>query len=639
MLVSVSWLSWAGVVLGQDSIPQGVQVVYQRQNNFSYGGQLQLGYTWESGRYSLELSFLHDNLLNTQRTDNPFVQLNVRAQLWQHYRLTPQWSLSSWIETDQFWTVRNQRYQLYLGATYRPLPGITVRPLIGYSWDYRSGILDQGITPALVAQGRYDFGDGLTMETNFWGRVKYIYPRHQRNLLFRSTWTKLFEEQAGLSLAVQGGSNQMDDYQAGSIQRIKSDTVGATLALQYRLLPGLYWESVNEALFTRRRLDYDTYAAPQPEFNDLRFAQTQLLTRQQLSFRLPRLSGTFAYGYEFLGRGYELSNSLELPEAAFVRLRTREQQKDYYRRQTSLDLQLAYRIHPRHRISLVGTNRYLQYDTPAEDNYDDHDELNYGLTLEWRATWSRRFSTGYRLLGSVRRYAFLFGERSQDNYTQRNLRLEFDYRWQVLPRLSVRGEQLIYVNYNVKDFEDRNRTDRSTRNLETRLVVQASPRKHWNMELTLYRRELHVSYLNWAAFAETPLDTTINYSGEWHNRLALRRQTRAAAWQLDLGWQHLSQLRYQNTSMISLENILTPINLHIRNHQTGPLTGLLYRHLRRGSIEASVWWQMQIQDYTYAELARFSTLSASFREDVLQQTELTFRPFLKLQVNYLLQAR
>ena len=351
---------------------------------------------------------------------------------------------------------------------------------------------------------------------------------------------------------------------------------------------------------------------------------------------MPKTHGWFRYVYQTLGRAYDLDNSREMPDQEFDRLLEREQQKDYFRRQTELELALYRDLKPRHTLALVGTNRYLQYDTPRAENLDDHDELTYGLSGEWTANWSRNFVTRYQLLGNVRRYAFLFQERSQDNYTQRSLRLEFDYRWNITPKLSMQGEQFLYVTYHVKDFEDRNRTDRSTRNLESRVVLNYRPKKTVDMELNLYRRELHVSYLNWEDFAETPLDTAVIYIGEYWTHWRLPVKWESARLQLDLGYKHFSQLRYQNTSMISLQNVLTPINLHIRSHQTGPQTGIRLVHRRPASLELAIWWQLQVQDYQYREVESFSTLSANYREQLLQSVAINFRPFVKLQANILL---
>ncbi|MEL6652543.1 MAG: hypothetical protein AAFQ87_17210, partial [Bacteroidota bacterium] len=476
----------------------------------------------------------------------------------------------------------------------------------------------------------------LQMETQFYARDKYINPRLQRNIMLQSQWSKRFNQSAAVSVALQGGSNQMDNYTSGSIKRIKADTLGGQLNLQYQLLPGLLLESSNQLFYTRRQFDYDIFSAPEAEFNDLLFNQIDFYTRQKLSTSTKKLNLSFVYEFQYLGRRYELENSMELADIEFNRLRDREQQKDYFRDLTNLELRLAYRPSSRHRLTLVGTNRYLQYDTPADDNFDDHDELNYGLSLDWNARWSRNFSTRYKLIGGVRRYAFLFKERSQDNYTQRNLRMEFEYEWQFLSRWRLSGQQFIYVTYNVKDFEDRNLTDRSTRNLETRVRLQYRHSQKFNSELSLYRKEIHVSFLNWAAFSETTLDTTSFYLLEWKNQWQLNSQKENRLMFFDFGYKHFSQLRFTNTAMINLSNILTPINLHIRNHQTGPTTGFRLRLRNPASIEASVWWQLQYLDNKFFEVDRFTTLSSSYRESELRVPKVNFRPFFQLRLNLFL---
>ena len=237
----------------------------------------------------------------------------------------------------------------------------------------------------------------------------------------------------------------------------------------------------------------------------------------------------------------------------------------------------------------------------------------------------------------MRQYAFLFRERSQDNYTQRTLRMEFDYRWQALDNLTISGEQYIYVTYNVKDFPDLNLTDRSTRNMESLMEIDYRPSRKLDSELKMYRKQIHVSYLNWDAFTETTLDTTTTWIIEQTNRIQLQLPWESSRLILDVGYKHFTQTRFQNTSMNSLQNILTPINLHIRSHQTGPVTGFRWFHKKPAQIELSLWWQLQYQDFRYQELSKLSNLSTSYREEDLLKAKINFRPFIKLEVNLLLE--
>jgi len=638
--------AWGGLLLGIITVlfpqvvcsqgiglilPETFQLNIERQNNFTYSTRIGLNRSWTTPKYEGALQLYHDNLLNTAQQTQPFVQALIQMRLWQYFWMHPKWSLASWIETDQFLNSQNQRYSVYAGARLRPIPGLEITPLVGYSWDYRQQILDQGISPALRVQSVQQLSEGLEMRTRLFARTKYIRPRHQRNISFLNAWTREFGPNTAINFTVAAGSNQMDDYKSASIERIKSDTLAASLQLEYPLLPGLLWQSYNTASFTRRGLDYEILGEANPEFNDLTFGQTDIYLRQVLSFKRKKWDGNFSYEFQSLGREYELENSIALPEPSYLRLVEQEARKDFFRRYSSFDLNLNYRPGARHMYTLTGTNRYLMYDTPSEENFDDHDELTYSMGLNWQARWTSRFSTSYRLIGRVRRYAFLFGERSQDNYTQRNLRLDASLEWAITPNLSLSAAQYVYVTYNVKDFEDRNLTDRSTRNLETRIKVLHRPKKRIDMEWSLYRRETHLSYLNWDQFTETPLDTNTLYLFEQKTYFQMGKGKNR--WRLQAGYKHFSQLRFLNTSMVSLTNILTPINLHINTHQTGPVTGVYFYRRKGGSIEASIWWQTQVQGFRFWEIDRFTTLSSNYQESQLLETKVVIRPFFRLRMD------
>ncbi|MEO1415951.1 MAG: hypothetical protein AAFW00_11750 [Bacteroidota bacterium] len=610
---------------------QEVQFSFNRQNNFTYLTRLDAKWQFSQGKYSSEGYVHHDNLFNAARTQSPFVQLFVSAQAWQYWALSPRVQVASWLELDQFWNTRNQRYSFYLGSQYRPIEGVEVTPLLGYSWDYRSQRLDQGLSPALRVRAQQSFEPGLQMETHLLARWKFINPRRQRNIDFGSYWLREFGPNSLISASVEVGSNEMDDYKSQSVERIEADTGALALNLRYEVAPDWIWESENRLVFSRRSFTYDPYLQSESEFNNLRFGQQDLILRQRLSFQKPKVYGALSYTYAYLQRRYELENTLELIPLEFNRLEDREQQKDYFRRQHEWDARLTLPLNRKNQFQIEGYNRYVQYDTPSEDNFDDHDELNYTLKLDWQKRWSSKFQTRYRLIGGVRRYAFLFAERSQDNYTQRNLRLEFDYQWQPLAWLRLKGAHWVYVTYNVKDFADPNLTDRSTRNLETRWDLNMRLKPRWKMEAGIYRREVHVSYLDWERFTETTLDTTTTWQADMNHVFRLKKKWLKQRIILEGGYQQVSRLRFQNTSMTSLENILTPINLRTRIHQIGPKTGI--RFLNRGgeSLKLNIWWQWQVQSFRYKEIEDFTTLSANFDETVLQKVTTDFRPFILLR--------
>lgn len=619
----------------------GLRLSFVRQNNFTYSTRADLNYRFIQGKYSFELRLHHDNLYISNRLDNPFVQVYLRTDLWQYYRIDAEWEAVSWLKTNQFFNSDNLRYNLYLGARYVKEGLFSITPLIGYSWDLRSGLWNQGLSPGLIFDSRYQWPDGLTMETRAHARAKYIMPRHQRNVSLRSDWGKSFNEAAAFSFGLAAGSNEIDNLRGAPglqpsadtlvVERIFSDTLSPYLNMRYRIGPKLYWDSRNQLAFARRKFAYE-YNNIERNRDDLQFRHLQIFSNQKLSFSRKKLNGYLGLTYQYVNRRYDLENSRARNSNLFLPELARERQKDFFRRMIQWDWVLNYQFKPRHRSSLALFNRYVQYDTPSEENFNDHDELNYGFTWEVVSAWSRRFSTNYKVLGSVRQYAFLLQERSQDNYTQYNLRLNFGFRWAMLDRLSMRGQQFIYVNYNVKDFTDINLTDRSTRNLETRIDVDYRPNNRWDLNLSFYRKEIHVSYLNWAAFTETPLDTTTTYIVEESNQYLLK-QGKKSNWYLDLGMKHFSQSRKFNTTMTDLEGFLVPINLRTLNIQTGPKTGIRVLRREPATLNLSVWWQVQLQDFRFKEIARLSSVSSAFRQQELEKVQVNFRPFLNLEIN------
>ncbi|GEM_PF-1496302 len=622
-----------------------LRLSFLRQNNFTYSTRLGLNYSYQKEKYSFNLTLKHDNIYNSSRAQQSFIQFYLQTNLWQYFQLNPKWELVSWLEADQFFNSASHRISLYAGLRYKWKDILQLTPLIGYSFDYRSMVLDQGFSPALYVQARYKWPDGLTMETEGYARVKYISPRIQQNLKFSTNWGKSFGEFANVNFGIQAGKNELDDYSRSSpsqiqldtfaIEQIISDTLAPFLSLRYRLMPHLYWDSENQLIFSRRQFDYKIFNLSDSRLNDLSFDQLQVLTRQKFSFSKKKMSAYFLYEYQYLSRRYELENTTAMPARTFQLQRDRERQKDYFRNLSVLELKLAYQLKARHSLNLTANNRYLMYDTPAEDNRDDHDQLNYGVALEWQAAWSSKFSTNYKILGHIRKYAFLFKERSQDNYTQRSLRFEFQYRWLPLPKLQISGKQIIYVAYHVKDFGDKNKTDRSTRNLESNLTINYRLNKKLDMNLEAYRRETYVSYLNWRAFSETTLDSSRIYIITQLNSLQLKQWKNNILF-LEFGYKHFSQSRLFNTSMTSLSNILTPINLKSRNIQTGFQSGIKLMQRHPASIICSVWWQIQYQDFQYKEIPQFTSLFSNYKEATLQEALVSFKPFVRLQLNVFL---
>lgn len=620
---------WGGWACAQRS---GLRLKYVRQNNATYTANVNLTHKLKVGDYTSQLRIHHNHVMNTTRKEQPFVQLLLDGDWRQKYRISKRISLTSWLEGKHFFSNGAYRYAAYVGATYTsPKSDWEVTPFIGWGWDYRSGILDQGFSPAIMVRWEYPLNPQTQTQSTLFARYKDLDPRQQVNVSLNSLWTYQIDKQAETLFSLQAGTMEIDDYRLGAVERIISDTIRPGFSFRYQLSPQLSWESDNELAWTRRSLQYEPAVSKELPFNDQGFNQFDINSRQRVSFKSKKISGFLSYAYQLIDRSYDMDNTLLQPEVIYQRLLSREQEKDYSRQLSAWEAQIGWQINRKHRLEWAASNRYLQYDTPSEINYDDHDELTHGLTMNWETRWSPTFFTRYQVVGNIRQYAFLFQQRSQENYEQYGLRFGFDYQWNPAPRLSLKGGQYIYVTYNVKSFEDRNRTNRSTRNLETQQNLHWQLGKQWSIRGRFYQKGTHLSYLNWEAFSETPLDTntiaTTQISLEKQISLGTGRSLR-----LEVAYKHFSQIRRLNSTMQTLDNRIAPINLAIRGYQTGPLTAAELRTRKGGSIFLSIWWQYQHNDFVYNPLNDGISLGASYRQEQLNAIQTGFRPFFELRL-------
>lgn len=620
-----------------------LQLNFARQNDFTFSTSLQNRILVEKGKYELDFLLGHSNIFNLSLENDRFVQLYLQSSIWQHYNLNDKVAAASWIETNQYFDSRNEKVALYGGLRYRPTAGLTLTPLIGYTWDVRTAILgrsepfirvDQGFTPALIALYQRSWPEEkLAVDTRVFLRYKNIAPRQQRNLVFFQSWTKKFEEGVQIEVRGRAGSHELDDYQSNSVKRIISDTLNPEFFMSYTFFPGMEWRSENSFLINRRAFRFQNVAGPDPEENDLVFDGFELASNQRLSYATPKWRTYAAYRYVFSSRKYQLENDLGLNEQDFMAQLDREKEKDYVKNLHNLEFFARRQLDRKQSLALRLVNQYLQYDSPSEINYDDRDELSWVGSIEWQKGWRSNFSTTTGLSANYRHYAFLYGEKSQDNYVQRTLRLDFGYAWNVTPLFRLEGNNGIYVTYNVKDFTDYNKTDRATRNLETNFRAIYRPNRKYTFEASMKRKETHQSYLDWERFTETTLDTNRLNTQEILVRRTLSTNKRSQ-WNLELGYKHFKQFRKFKASMVGLDNLVQAISLRQISLQTGPRISIGYRDRRQSSVDLGLWFQIQVRKNRFETLPGTQVFGSAYFESELREVSTEVRPYPTVRINY-----
>lgn len=635
---------WGAVssLFGQLDRPM-VRLAFDRQSDFTFATSLDAWYQVKKGRYDLDLRLSHSNIYNSSREEGRLVQVYVHSDIWQHFRLKRRWDAASWIETDQYINSQNEKVSLYGGIRYKPWEFLHITPLLGYTWDTRTAILgrtepvvelDQGLTPALFVESSHEWEDGLAMRTRLVARYKQITPRRQHNLVLDHDWSKRFVEGVTLTAGLHLASHELDDYQGNSVKRILSDTILPHIDLTYEFLPGLEWQSQNGILLHRRRFLFHNLVLPQAEENDLTFQGMEIATAQRLGWAGKRLKVNAGYEFQYSTRSYDLTNDVGMNESDFVVAQERERQKDFVKNFQRLEAQLLWRVGTRHTLETHVTNQYLQYNTPSETNFDDRDELSWVAMQRWRTSWTKGFQTAIALQGNYRHYAFLYKEKSQDNYVQRSLRMNFEFAWDVFERLRLEGEQAIYVTYNVKDFMDYNKTDRSTRNLESNFKATWRPAKRLQVETSFRRKETHQSYLNWERFAETTLDTNRLLTIEQRYRVFLNEQAAPGQIYIEPGYKHFDQTKRLRSNMVGIDNLLKAISLRQISLQTGPLLAFGIRNRNQSTVDIGCWLQIQVKKNKYEVLDTDQIFGAAQQESALKVVSLALRPYPTARINY-----
>lgn len=627
----------------QDEQPE-LLLQFSRQNDFTFSTLLQTRYRLEKEKYSLDFNLQHSNIYNSSRQSGGFVQLYLRSSIWQHYSLGEKLAAASWIETDQYIDSRNEKVNLYGGLRWRPHPSVEVTPLVGYAWDVRTAILgrseafvqvDQGFTPALKLEARHEWPEeNLSMRTGFFGRYKFIDPRRQRNVVFFQHWLKKFDEGIQIQAGAAAGSHELDDYQSNSVKRIISDTIYPSFNLGYVFAPGLEWRSENEALLNRRAFRFENVVSEEPEENDLVFDALRMMSRQRLGYSNKHWRAHGIYEYTYESRNYRLDNNLNLNAPDFEAAEEQERQKDFVKKWHKWDFMVGRSLGKRHRLETRLVNQYLQYDSPSEANFDDRDELSWLGATKWQGRWRRNLFTETGLSANYRNYAFLFSEKSQDNYVQRSLRLDFKFGWDVSPYWRIEGDNGVYVTYNVKSFTDFNKTDRSTRNLETNFRSVWRPNRKWQSEISMRRKETHQSYLDWARFTETTLDTVLLLTIEQKNRYEMNLRGGKSKLLLEAGYKHFNQSKKFKAPMVGEDNLLKAISLKQITLQTGPRLSIGYRDRRRSTIDLDLWFQFQVRANRFQELENITVIGAAYLEENLRETTTEIRPYPTLKVSF-----
>ena len=594
-------------------------------------GHLRLG-PRQQLRYQVGSDWIYD-----ARGEPPFVREDYGADLAHIYALglAGRWHVGQQVHYDQsranatrtgLWLGRlGYQRRLRPGYATDSLSQLRLTVLGGMATDSRNGFHDTGLAYGLDAATMV-FANGPAAApcvVRILGTRAALGPRTVQRLVAEAAGEQTFLADAPLTMQGRLGfrSNRAEDYLRGSVQRIQSDTLAAQFSGNYRITPYATLRSDNSLLLPTRAFSYRRFRPAADTLQDLGYRQRELDTRQELRLTRPRLQSSFSFSYRERTRSYYLENSRRLSELRFRAAVAREQVKDITEQTTLWQGDLTWLPTPRHALAVLATAQLLRVDAPSRDNQQTRDESQHLARLTWTGRWAGAFRTTLGLAGEYRQTVFIRAGLSSENYADHLLHWEPGFVW-APGKFSIRSNYHLWVSYQVRDRASEQARNRASRVLEQTQSISYQLRPQLLLLADYARRENRVGQLQWQAFRESPLDTSVT-----HDLTAGLRQTwngRRGGSSLRLGYRLLEQRNYGRAALIG-DNPTGPasalIYLHNVTRQHGPELAV-ERHANAGfNLAASLWLQWMRTFYTYSPGRGAYTGSSYTAADLARETQ------------------
>ena len=499
---------------------------------------------------------------------------NTRDQNTSTLRLHWQFSPSfAFVTRSDFWLISDSQAQpLNRRLQFAALPGIRWHPA----------------SPPLSLWG----GAGMVFSTQFGkneyapaigveGQVQIPWNSYIFHLKTQGQWSWFSERQNGFwstNVSIETGTRRNQLHLGGATEIARRDYYlpfgsepvllieqrqeqrhSATLQLHYVFSPTLRSTfRTNWSIFTIARR-YNRFLAP--------FSETALLRslQRQRAFLQLQLNGALGARLRFqttLMLQYHAddesarSTGFPITAADLRQWQQRANFMDFQQSDRQLQVQLSFAPTDDDTVQLRSFISLLQYDTPAESNVDDRDELrwNAALTFSHRHSSLLRFQLATGI--NFHHLVYLKAARSAQNYREYKLHLIPSVRWS-LPRFSLAARFFITAHYVVYDFETLSQTPRSYSirqiGYQDSLIWKLNPRM-WLLFLPAIRYAER-GILFWDQFAEHPDTRTYE-----HELLLLfyRRLAPSLTGGIGVRWFHLQQHSISSPALQQRSSIFGP---------------------------------------------------------------------------------
>ncbi|OON70820.1 hypothetical protein [Hymenobacter sp. CRA2] len=462
------------------------------------------------------------------------------------------------------------------------------------------------------------------------GTQSQLGPRRWQRALADVFYQRPLDENSLGLLRLGYRNTRTEDYLPTNVQRIQSDTLAAQVTWHYQLPGQAAFHSDNSVLLPSRAFLYRRLSPQADTVQNLGYRQHEYDTRQELVLTHRKLQARVQFWYHERARNYYLDNNRYLSPTRLATAEQRERIRDILEKTTQWQGELTWLPHPRHAVAVSGSAQLLRVDTPSSENYQDRDEASHQLRLRVTSRWHPTFRTTLGLWGEYRQLVFIKAQQSAENYTDRLLHWEPGFAW-VPGSFSWRGAYHLWVSYQVRDRPSEQLRNRASRVLELEQHLQWEVRPQWLLTLDYQRRENRIGQLNWQAFKESPLDTTIIHDLS----LGMRRGWRGVRGQSSVraGYRFLEQRSHQRAALLP-EGSGSPglIYLHALTRQQGP--ELSYERRAGPLVLTTSLWLQQLQNLYRYRAGRGSYVGSTYTAEELAQTNKRLLPYFELLLEW-----
>lgn len=408
-----------------------------------------------------------------------------------------------------------------VGVSIRPLPYISVTPLVGFRVDRQQDQTDQGWNYKLSSQLDSVDINGYETLASLRLNVSNLSPRYFRSNGAQLFFAKDFLEGSFDSLRFQWSNNRWDFYipadsvmqkEFGIKENIRSrvdEIYNVSNTLHYAV--GKELSAVVQTLVETRTISnafrYKSLLEPTMIPYDVTVQEQRLEGGIDLNYRdINNIFASVGIHTSERDERHILQKIDGVDPDIQQSASEQETQLDNIQHRTSLRGIFSMPVSSNDFVSFESSAGILRYDAPDSTNTDDRDELLITLSGRESHRWNEYFNISVTVEATLNHIVYLLAERSANNNWNRIFRLAPELTYTPSPAMRMVNTFEVLANYTVFDYETLIPTVESYSYRQFAFLDSTSYDMSSSMgfDVLLHVRLYERGELQWKAFTERP---------------------------------------------------------------------------------------------------------------------------------------